>query len=627
MSIELLSRSQLCCGLSDEQMRAVAEALRSVKYASGQVVFRQDEPGNSLFIVARGRVRIDVNQGNGRERFVDHLDVGEHFGEMAMLTEGRRSATVTAVTDSELVELQQQDFQRLLLTVPALAVNICRTMGYQLRRRTAGRPRRAKPKVVGLIHSSPSTREFLPRLAGALVESGVRLAALSECENEPTTSGPIERIPEELCGLDQVWWLQQRLSQLAPHCDQILLDLAAQPATARLKAALAHCEQVLWLVETETPDVALDQLRALLNAEPNLAPRVHLAWIIRDGSASLPSVLLERGVAQPDFKVVLEQHRGSDSRPARQSLSRVVRHLSGTRIGLALGGGGARGLAHLGVLRALEREGIDFDLVAGTSIGALMALPYAFGWELDRAVETFQRDLTPSWLFRHLPRGKQWYLVFKFRTGAWEPMLRRHFGDVRLEQLQIPLSTVSVDLIRGRQVVRDQGDAVNAVLESINLPGISRPILRDGMALVDGGVFNNIPVELLPERGADVVIGIDISASLSHRFGGNTPTTEPSRMRRPGIVETFLRANEVQDYEMTALRTRSVDLMMTVDTSAYEFADFTKASELAAIGERTAEAMMPQLKQFLAQQRESNSSSDSRFVCTPEICTPTAHQP
>ena len=191
------------------------------------------------------------------------------------------------------------------------------------------------------------------------------------------------------------------------------------------------------------------------------------------------------------------------------------------------------------------------------------------------------------------------------------------FGDVWLEQLRIPLSTVAVDLVSGRQVVRDRGDAVNAVLESINLPTISRPILRDSMALVDGGIFNNVPADLLPDRGADLVVGIDIAAKLSQRFAGNTPGTETHKMRRPGQFETIMPANEVQDHEITALRTKAMDLMISVDTSAFDFADFSKARELAEAGEHAAEQAIPQLKQLLAEQKQSESVSSARFVCTP----------
>ncbi len=621
MSVEILPRSQLCCGLSAAQVRKVTEAARHLCYANGQVIFRQDEPGDSMFIVVNGRVKLEVSLSDGQDRLVDYLGVGEHFGEMAMLTGGRRVVTMTAVMDSELLELGQDTFQRLVLTTPRLATNLSRTLGHRLRRETTGERQRAKPHVIGLVSTTPQTQKLLPRVAAALVSEGDSVQVLTDgmqvAAND--SSYVVEQIPQELHGLEMSSWLHERLSQLTPHRDHVLVNAGTKTGGADLRAVLSKCEQIWWLVEPASSDPPLDELRTFLETQPKFAPRIHLVWVLREVDGSIPLVSENLGIAQPDFKVFLAERLDAPSRHQRQSLSRLVLNVHGTRIGLALGGGGARGLAHLGVLRALQREGIDFDLISGTSVGALMALPYAYGMELDEAVATFKSALTPGWFFRHIPRGSYWSMLYEFRTGGWDPKLRQQFGDVRLEQLHIPLSTVAVDLVSGRQVVRDRGDAINAVLESINLPGIARPIVRDGMALVDGGIFNNIPGDLLPERGADLVVGIDIAAKLPQRFAGLTRGSETRETRRPGTLETIVRANEVKDHELTALRTKALDLVISVDTSRFDFSDFTKAEELADVGEEAAQRAIPQLKALLAEQKKSESLSSSRFICDPTL--------
>jgi NTE family protein len=179
-------------------------------------------------------------------------------------------------------------------------------------------------------------------------------------------------------------------------------------------------------------------------------------------------------------------------------------------------------------------------------------------------------------------------------------MLRKYAWDVALEQLPIPLSTVSVDLISGTQIVHDTGDVVQAVLESINLPFISRPILRDGMALIDGGVLNNLPGDLLPERGADFVVGIDIVARLRGNFAGNAPDTPTAKMRPVGPLQALFRIAEIQAFHMTALRNHAVDLLITPDTTDFDFADFSRANEIADAGEAAAQELLPRLTQMLA---------------------------
>src|SRR6476660_1838315 len=92
---------------------------------------------------------------------------------------------------------------------------------------------------------------------------------------------------------------------------------------------------------------------------------------------------------------------------------------------------------------------------------------------------------SPGWIFRNIPHGSHWYLVYKYRRGQFDPMLRKYLYDWRLEQLTVPCLSVTVDLVSGNSVVRDRGDAIHAILESINIPVLSLPIVREGQALID----------------------------------------------------------------------------------------------------------------------------------------------
>jgi len=208
-----------------------------------------------------------------------------------------------------------------------------------------------------------------------------------------------------------------------------------------------------------------------------------------------------------------------------------------------------------------------------------------------------------------------WYMLYQFRMGRWDGLLRGRVGDVKLEQLLTPAVTVAADLITGRQVVRERGDATHAILESINIPSIAKPILRDGMALVDGGIINNIPSDILPVRGVDLVVGVDIAPQIAHQFGKNTPGTNMNQMKTPSQLQTMMRSAEVQGYQITALRTKTVDQMIRVDTSMFDFADFTSAREMSVAGEEAANMVMDQFKQLLQNQIDSQSEEGHRFVC------------
>ena len=213
---------------------------------------------------------------------------------------------------------------------------------------------------------------------------------------------------------------------------------------------------------------------------------------------------------------------------------------------------------------------------------------YASGMPPEQAIEHFQHDLTPARLFRSLPKWPNWYLVSQYRRRAWDGKLRKYLHDWRLEQLPIPFNAVTVDLVQVRTVVRQHGDAVHAILESINLPIVSKPILRDGMALVDGGVLNNLPADVLAESGVDFVVGVDVSSRVRNEFAGNRPDMPTVQDEERSALDTLFRIFESQAHNIGKFRNRAVDFWIKPDTSCFGLAEFHRTAEIAAVGEAAA---------------------------------------
>jgi NTE family protein len=183
------------------------------------------------------------------------------------------------------------------------------------------------------------------------------------------------------------------------------------------------------------------------------------------------------------------------------------------KIGLALGGGSARGWAHIGVLRALEELGIRPDLVCGTSIGSLVGAAYAVG-ELDK-LESWVRSMGVSDVLR--------FLDFRLSTGLLKgerlsQYLRDNFSDLPIEDMPMPFAAVATALSTGTEIWLREGSTVDAVRASIALPGIFTPIMNDGRVLVDGGLVNPVPVSLARAMGADVVIAVDLNSDVLGRY-------------------------------------------------------------------------------------------------------------
>ncbi|NOY82627.1 MAG: patatin [Kiritimatiellaeota bacterium] len=191
--------------------------------------------------------------------------------------------------------------------------------------------------------------------------------------------------------------------------------------------------------------------------------------------------------------------------------------LRGRRIGLALGGGAARGCAHLGVIEALEEAGVRPDVVAGTSMGAVVGAFYA----ADRLEE-----------LRRTIRDMDWRQVLRFfgvtfpRSGLVDgkriaDYVRERIGHRRIEELAVPFAAVAVDLADGAEVIMREGDLVSAIRASISVPGIFTPVQRGGRLLGDGGLVDPVPVKAARDLGADVVIAVDLNHDIAETKGVN----------------------------------------------------------------------------------------------------------
>jgi NTE family protein len=257
-------------------------------------------------------------------------------------------------------------------------------------------------------------------------------------------------------------------------------------------------------------------------------------------------------------------------------------------------------MAHWGVLKALEQHGIYVDMLAGTSAGAMVGGLYAAGLDPEFATDCFKHDLRPPWFFRQLPGGGYWYLLYKYRLRRFGPMLRKYLGDLRLEQFVIPVMMISVDLVDGVPLVRDRGDATTNILESINLPPLALPIVQLDQAVVDGGLLNNVPANVLVTRGCNFVIASTVTARLEKDFMGVRSQKSPGLGRFVASIQVIMRQNMIQSRSMNAVGVEPADIVIAPDVTAFDLSEFTRADEMAAIGEATTHASAHRVRAMLS---------------------------
>lgn len=248
------------------------------------------------------------------------------------------------------------------------------------------------------------------------------------------------------------------------------------------------------------------------------------------------------------------------------------------RVGLALGGGGARGMAHVGVLRVLEMEGIPIDCVAGTSAGSLVGAVYAAGLRGDRLMEM---ALTLRW---HHIASLVWPRRGLVSFAKLERYMAEQIGDPAFADLEIPYAAVAADLATGEQVVLRKGRVAPAVRASCSVPGVVTPVEVDGRLLGDGGVTNNLPVSTVRDMGAERVIGVDVCSPPYPRPGG-------------ALGVGFMVA------EMLVRRAGggldAADCLVSPDLSGFSYVRFERRQELIALGKQAAEEALPRIRALL----------------------------
>lgn len=250
------------------------------------------------------------------------------------------------------------------------------------------------------------------------------------------------------------------------------------------------------------------------------------------------------------------------------------------RIAWALGGGGARGLAHLGVLEVMRAEGIPIDFLAGASMGAAVAVAYAAGEDLDYLIKLAERISWERLFDLRFPR------MGLFSGDRIMSLLQLLTKNKKLEELDPPVRVVATDLHTGREVVLEEGPIEPAVRASIAIPGIFTPVTYNEMLLVDGGVVAGVPVEAARDMGADLVIAVRVSYDF---------TLTPSR----NLFEIMMKSTEIMGDRLDTIQVEKADLVITPEVGSIGTGQFAKVVDCIEKGRIAARESLPEIRRLL----------------------------
>lgn len=483
----------LFADLDRRALRALAEASDWRELRGGERLYRVGDDGDALYLVVQGRLRV-VHPGadDADYRFVGEIGRGETVGEISVLTGEPRTAEVFALRDSSLLRIGRESFERLLHRHPEAMLRVARQIVGRMRA-DDGAAQRASVRgtrtyAVLPAHPGLDVREFSRLLTRALAALGPTLRLdprrVDAALGEGAAASPFEAGNRELLA-----WLN-RLEDSYRHL-VYQADSRPDPWTRR---CLRQADRILVLADADTPPGDFDNLKWL---RENLRSPVD-AVLLGEGGDPLGW----RHKARADF-----HHRVRKDLPDGD-MARLARLIAGRGLCLVLGGGGARGFAHVGLVRALREKGLAVDAVAGTSMGALVAALIATGMDSEAMLSCLRETFVDNNLLNDYSVPPRISLIGgnKFR-GRLESI----FGDTRIEDLALPYYCVSTNLTRGVPMVHDRGLLWGCIGASMTVPGITPPMVYRGELLVDGGLLTSIPFDRMLAMGRGPVVASDVS--------------------------------------------------------------------------------------------------------------------
>ena len=549
--LDSLKRIPFFQGLPPETLSAISSKLHRVHYAHDEIVFVEDSLGDAMYLIESGQVKVSVNTGPGQqERIINYLGPSNFFGEMALLLNQRRSATVTVTIDADLWALRKADMDELLVDHPEIALQI--------------------------------TKELSRRLSDVVTESTRRPG-----HNLTVVFGP------DVCDI-------AKAIHTITHQKVVVLDVTGQDLADQ--AGEAFQSDTLTILETqettsnetlvETLGILADGFDWVLVALSPFYSEVNAKAVQLAKATILCNV--------PEETWIIENSDGPiiHCNGTPEEIGRTARKITHRVVGLALSSGGARGIAHIGVLKTLEKANIPIDIIAGTSAGSLFGSLYAIGKSIAEITE-FAKGL---------------HKLIEIKSGLWDPKfslpwdglikgnatlkyLDKHLDHATFADTKIPCYVVAADVLSGEEVVFNTGSLAQAVRASIGMIGIFSPYQLNSHYLIDGGAVNPVPASILAEKGANVIIASSVIPSIEEeRVRGRAMANRPEHPNFLGVLNSMM---AIMEREIVKTRMSPVDILIKPKVEIFTSMDYDKAGDFLRLGQEAAEQQLPVLQQLL----------------------------
>jgi NTE family protein len=474
-------------GLGEEERAALMSELETRSLKRGDVLVRQGDAADALYIVISGRFAVTLD---GRREPVTEIGPEQPIGEMAFLTGGVRTATVSAMRDSLVLRLDRADFDRIAERCPGIWRALTKALSERLAATTAPEASMpdARPRTIAIIRagSSQIPHRFLDRLTGVFSANANTLVL--------DAASARQALPDDLDSAAST----QALNRLESNYDYLMFVAEAE-LSAWSQKAIRHADLVV-AVAVDGADPGLNALEQF--AAGFVTPEAHRLAVVHEHRVPISGTArwLRRR------KVAMHHHVALDD---DSTVSRLFRFINGSALGLVACGGGALCAAHVGLYKALIESGFEFDAVGGTSAGAAMTGAFAMGTHPD----DIDRGTHDIFVANKAMQRYTWPRYSLLDHRHYDAQLRRYFGGTNIEDLWIPYFAVSTNLSSYELHQHDRGDLFEAIRASGSIPVLLPPVYTpDGEMLVDGCLLDNVPIRRMHELkgGPNVVVSFHI---------------------------------------------------------------------------------------------------------------------